>query len=256
MPSKKSDAKPSFRERVRGAILGLIATFRRMMKPWDSAKRLFNYHDIDSVLENAIPDADKRLAVEVFLLGGLITFLTSVVAIVGSAYMANAESQAIQDAIGTAQPTVGTAALIAPVLLSFIVYLPVSVLLALAFEYGVFRILRMMGGKATFAQQLYLSSVVALSTAFVSGLYIFFPIPCLQLLGGICLIAANIYLSIMVAGRSYSIAHRIGPIPGFVMALVVAVLKLAIIFLFIDAAASMLGMPQQLTTISDALKGA
>jgi hypothetical protein len=261
MPSKPKDAMPGqtetgFRGRVRNAILGLMAAYKRMMKPWDSAKLLFNYREIDGALEKAIPDADMRLAVEVFILAGLITFIMSVVAIVGSAYIANAESATIQDAIGVAQPRLEPIALAAPIVLSFIIYMPVSILLALALEYCAFRILRMIGGKATFAQQLYLSSLVALATAFASGFYIFFPIPCLQLFGAICLIIVNTYLALIVAGRAYSIAHRIGPIPGFMTTLMMALIKLVAIFLIINSVAPLLGLPQQMTMITDALKGA
>ncbi len=257
--NKPTDAMPEragFRERTRNSILGLIAAYRRVMKPWDSAKCLFNYHLIDGVLEKAVPDADMRLAIEVFILSALITFIMSFVAIIGSAYMANAESQAVQAAIGTVQPTVGVADLYFPTLLALIIYVPVSILVSLALQYCSFRVLRMMGGKAAFAQQLYLSSIVTLAAAFTTVLYIFFPISCLQLLGGICFVAANIYLSIVAAGRAYSIAHRLGPVSGFAVALVVAMLNLVIILLITNAVSGMLGMPQQITNISDILNGA
>src|SRR5208283_4614954 len=235
---KPKDAMPEkagFRGRVRSAILGLIAGYRMMMKPWDSAKRLFNYHSIDGVLEKALPDAEMRLAIEVFILAGLITFIMSLAYVVGSAYIENAELATVHDTTGVALPSIMMTTLFAPILLFFIIFVPVSILVSLALQYCAFRVLRTMDGRATFTQHIYLSSVVTLAAALVTGLYIFFPIPCLGLLGGICFIATNLYLGMIVAGRAYSIAHRIGPIPGFDIALVVADLNIAIILFLANA---------------------
>jgi len=245
-----------FRERGRDAILGLIAACKRMMGPWDSAKRLFDYRDADVVLGKALADADLRLAIDIFVISGSITFIMSLIAILGSAYVTNAELDMIRDATQVMQPGLETGTLVAPIILSFVIYLPASILLSLVLEYCAFRVLRRIGGKATFPEQLYLSSMVALAAAFVSGLYIFFPIPCLQLVAMACLVIVNTYLGLVVGGKAYSIAHRIGWVPGFLTALVLGALKLVIIFFLINAIAPMLGLPPQLTILSDALKGA
>jgi hypothetical protein len=133
-----------------------------------------------------------------------------------------------------------------PTLLIFIIFVPIGILVPLCLEMIAFYAFRVMGGKARLAEQLYLSSIVALAMSFASGLNIFAPVPILQIIGGMCLIAANIYLSLFVWGKAYSIAHRIHFAPAFVMALINAILKLVIMFLSVNAVAALLGLPPQM----------
>jgi hypothetical protein len=232
------------KSRVRSAILSIIAVVKSLLTPWESAKGLFNPKKTDGVLSDALADADLRLAINTLILSGLITFFMSLVNIIESVYVENAYSATIQDTTGVVLPIVGLA-MKTPLILMSIINLPVSIITSLVLGYCAFRILRMLGGKATFAQHLYIYSVVTLATAFGTGLFIFFSLPIINILVAILLIFINFYLAVIVSGRAYSIAHRIGPVPGFATALVIAVLNVVITFYLPYAIGGVLSLPPQ-----------
>jgi hypothetical protein len=92
---------------VQRLILGLCAGMKKAKKPWDSAAWVFDFHKAQKTLSGAMPDADGRLAVNIFILAGIITFIMSFISLVGSAFLINIESDAIQAATGIAAAKVG-----------------------------------------------------------------------------------------------------------------------------------------------------
>jgi hypothetical protein len=179
----------------------------------------------------------------VFILCGVISFISVSLMTAASMMVVNAESEAIESVVGIAQPRVMLWQMIAPTLLSFIVYIPFGVLLAYCMEWLVFRSLRLAGGKASFNEQLYLSSIAALAMAFSSTLGILLPIPCLQIPASLLLIVLSVYLSIYCGGMAYSISHRIHPLMGIAASLIAGLVKMALILLMINALSPALGLP-------------
>jgi hypothetical protein len=229
----------------RSAIYSAIALAKTLLKPWESAKGLFRHDAVRKCLSDALPDAERSLAVNTFILAGIITFIISCASIIGSIMVANTFSDTVQSVVGTIQPKVGLEQAIAPALLSFIIYIPVGVMMAVSMEFIMFHILRALGGKASFAQQLYLAGIVALATSFVSVIYIFFPIPCMQIIGAAALILLTLYLSIFCGGLAYSTAHKLHPGIGFAAAIASAIIKTVVVYFIINAVATLLGLPPQ-----------
>jgi hypothetical protein len=232
---------------VRQSLLAALSESKKLGKPWESAKRIFDFRNAGKALHDALPDSGTGLALKAFLLSGLILFLVSVFTLFASAYLVNTQADVIIDATGQAQAKVGPGEMVQPILLSFLVYLPIGILLSLGLEWASFHAMRAIGGKGTFAQQLYLASIIAIGMSFASGMNIFAPVPCLQLLGGMCILAASIYLTLFVGSQAYATVHRIHPAAAFVMALAVAVARMAILYFAINGAAAILGMPPQMT---------
>lgn len=255
--SKEGMAEPEltgWKKTGRDLFLSTGALLTSIKKPWDSAAKVFNYNTAEKALQEAVPDASTRMAVWVFILSGIITFIMAVAAIYCSAFIANTQSNAMQSATGVYQPTVGINDFMAPATLAFITYLPVGLALALLLEFLAYHALKAMGGKGTFAQQLYLSSIVALAMSFISGLNIFAPVPCLQIIGGMCLIAADVYLALFVTSKAYSVAHKLGVMPCVVVAIVLNLIKLGVLYLAINSVSAALGMPPQFSIPTDILQ--
>jgi hypothetical protein len=232
---------------VRSAILWCVHAWERICKPWESAKKLFAFREVDDGITAAIPEADIGLAIQVLALAGIITFIMSLASIASSAYIINAQSDALTIATGVVQPKLAFNDFIAPAILVFIMYLPVGMLVTFALEWLAYQALHALGGKATLAQHIYLASIITLSMSFASGMLIFAPVPCLQILGAMALLAADIYLAIFVESKAYSIAHKIGILPAAVAAFIVSLAKLAAFYLIINAVSAVLGLPPQMS---------
>jgi hypothetical protein len=242
---------------VRQRILGIMAFCRRMGRAWDSAARLFDSRNAEKTFADAMQDADMRLALSVFALSSLITFIMAIATLASSAYVTSIQVETLQQATGIAQAA-GSQGFMASValasaLLAFIICLPLGLPVLLGSEYAAFAVLRAIKGKATFAQQLYLSSLVALATSFAFGLGIFMPVPCLQTIVLLCFIVPAIYLATFACGKAYSAAHRISFAPAFVVALVLALARLAIFIFLMNALAAIVGLPAQATVPQEAL---
>lgn len=230
----------------RKLVLDIVAFFKKLTRPWESAAGLFDYTKAGDVLASALPHADADMAAWVVLISNLIIFLIAAFAIASSGYLANFESQTVTGITGAVEPTVHLSDYTAPLTLLFLVNVPVATILFLLTEWCAFKAFRILGGKGTFAQQLYLSSIVGLAGAFASILNVMSPIMCLQLLGGIALILIDVYLALFVASKAYATAHQLPFFQGLVVSVVVSVLRVIVILAVMNFTAGLLGMPNQI----------
>jgi len=253
-PGDQRDWKDSIHQ----SLLGCMGFSRRFRKTWDGAVSLFDYRNVGSALSRALDNGDKAGAVSkadkpdtgyavwVFVMSSLICFLTLASPLVVSAYLVNTQSDLIQEVTNTVQPRIGPAELASPLLLLFIVYVPLGIALSVCLEWAAFRFLRLLGGKGTLVQQFSLSSMVALASGLLSGLNLFSPLPCLDFIVIWAVVIASAYLFLVVVSKAYAMVHGIDRWKGLVAALFVALARAAVMYYAVVYLSSLLGVSAQI----------
>ena len=227
--------------------------FQAVVKSWAGAKDVFfplrltkrsqDIKRIEEVLQPLMPLAELRLALGLVLLSGVLLFLIALSTTLVSLQLANFASDALTQVTGVAQQGLTLANLAPVAAFQFVLYVPLNLAITLIYEGLAFGIIRLTGGKGTFAQQLYLSSVAGLSMSFASVLSLFAPLPCIQVVAGIALVLLTLYILLFVIPKAYTLVHGIGFNHAFAITIILTILKLVALALITNVLAVAMGFP-------------
>ncbi|NYZ74100.1 hypothetical protein H0O00_03080 [Candidatus Micrarchaeota archaeon] len=213
-----------------------------LARSWHSAKDLFYPGRVARTIDEALKHPDINIATPIFVLSAFMTLALSLISTVESVHLAEYTMGIIAD-MGATPPMLDFSNLGAMVVYQYVMYVPVALLFIAIHEVLVYRIARATGGKGDFGRQFYLSSLVALSMAFLSVLYLFMPLPCINFLALAGLVVGGLYLSLYVNSKIYAKVHGIGYMHALAINIAVSVLRIAAIYFLMSGILSLLGLP-------------
>jgi hypothetical protein len=211
------------------------------VRSWCSAKDLFYHDKIASTLDGALKHADARHTAYIFALAAFVTFIISVIATFESIEMTKYTADILAEVGGTAVP-MDFSGLGAMIVFQYMTYVPVTLIFIALHELLVYWMAKSTGGKGTFGQQFYLSSLVSLAMAFLSALYLFMPLPCLGILALLGIIVGSAYLVLYVNCKAYARVHGISYVHALAISIVLLALRMAASYFLNDAMANTLGI--------------
>lgn len=236
--------------------------FESFQKSWAAAKDVYyftriwksskQYKNIDDVLKPLLPLADMNLALVLLILSGVILTFFAFLTTYESAQLANFASDTFTQVTGMAQTKLTLDSIMPIAVFQFALYIPFNLILILGYEALAYWIFKITGGKGTFTQQLYMSSVVTLSLSLASVLSLLTPIACLQIVGAIALVILTLYISLYVNPKAYSIVHNISFNHSLAVALVLDIIKIFALALAMNTIAMAVGLPAPITIPSGA----
>ncbi len=198
---------------------------------------------LDAALSPLLPLADLRLAVSLILLSGamlaVIAFATTFI----SMQLANFATDMFSQVTGIPTQSLTPANLVPIAIYQLIMYLPLNILITVAYEALAFGLIRISGGSGTFTQQLYMTSVSGLAMSMITLLSLAAPLPCLGILAGIALIIATLYVLFYVNPKIYVMVHRIGFGHALLITIVLTVPKLLVLAFASNYLAIAMGFP-------------
>jgi len=220
-----------------GAAVGPFAA------SWDAAKGLLYPDRAEGVLKDSVKRTNLRLALLIFGLAALITLLLAMLAMLESLGLAQYTADTMAEVTGIPAQAEDSTVLNAVAFHQAAMYIPITLILLAAHELLVFGMARATGGTGRLDQQLYLSSLVSLSVAFVSVAYLVLPLPCLNVAAGVALIIWSAYLVLYVNTKAYALVHDLSFTHAFVINVIPLVLRLTAIYFISSALATELGIP-------------
>ncbi len=220
---------------------------------WEAAKNVFyflrltessrKYKSLDEVLSPLVPLADLRLAVGLILLSGALMTLIALVTTFLSMQLANFASDTLTQVTGIPQESLTLANLVPIAAYQLILYFPINLAVTVAYEALAFGIIKLSGGEGTFTQQLYMASVTGLAMSFATLLSLAAPLPCLQIVAGLALVAITFYVLFYVNPKVYVIVHRIGFGHALLVTVVLTIPKLIVLAFASNYLALAMGFP-------------
>ena len=207
------------------------------------AKSLFHYNKAQHTLKQELPNANIRLALTVFLAAALISAILAVAIAAASMYMTAFEYGTLSEASNIDEPEIQWKDLVPVALFQFLFLVPFSLVFGLAYEGIAYHAIRITGGKGTFTQQYYLSSLVALSLTLSLVLGFLTPVPCLQILAVLALMVLALYFTFFVNAKAYQVVHDISYPHAFAIVLLLIIPGLLVILFAISVASAFFGLP-------------
>ncbi len=251
MGGKKSQKQPS--PITKAAPEGKPPVGPAIWESWDAAQNVFyflrftkssrRYKSLDEVLAPILRLSDMRLAITLLILSGAVLSVIALATTFLSMQLANFASDALTQVSGIPQESITLANLGPIVAYQLILYFPVNLIVAIAYEAVAYAIFRSSGGEGTFTQQLYMASVTGLSLALATLLSLASPLPCFQLVAGVALVAATVYILLYVNPKMYVIVHRIGFAHALLVSVLLTIPKLIVLALASDYLAVAMGFP-------------
>ncbi|MDD5171436.1 MAG: hypothetical protein PHF60_00170 [Candidatus ainarchaeum sp.] len=209
-------------------------------RSWESAKNLFYHDKVASTLDGALKRADARHTAYIFALAALMTFIISVIATLESLEITKYTVDILEEISGTTlQTDFGN---LGALIVFQYTTVPITLVFIAIHELLVYRIARLTGGKGTFGQQFYLSSLVSLAMAFLSALYLFMALPCIGILALLGLVIGSAYLVLYVSPKAYARVHGISYVHAFAINIVLLILRMAALYFISNAMAGLLGI--------------
>ncbi len=215
-----------------------------LSRVWGSSKSLFSYKRITEAFKAELPHADFRSALAVFALAAVLTALLASVSKVEEVHFGIFTYNTVAEIAEIGQAVVDTNLLLQFALFQFLFIAPFSMVFSLVYEGIAYRIFRLIGGKATFEQQYYLASIIALSMAISTGLGLLIPLPCLGPLAGIAFILITLYFVIYVSSKAYEVMHQLPFVHTLIVVLVLLVPRAIVITFVMIEASALFGLPE------------
>ena len=218
-----------------------------MRTGWDGAKELFDPRRADGVLRKLVPMADARLALAMMLLGGFVIFIFMLATAAESIYMGNLAAQTVSEISGIPQAGLDMSVILPIGLYQFVFYVIFATIANFAQEGIAYGIARATGGKGSFGQQAYLSSIVWMTLSYSLFVTLLAPFFCLAYLGILSVILVSfLYLMVYMGGRAYSIAHGLHPVHGAVISLILTIPKIILLLIATDWFTALMGLPKMI----------
>lgn len=213
-------------------------------RSWESAKNLFYPDRMDATLQEALKRADVVLAGRLVLLACLIALACCLLMSFESMKLAEYMAQTFADMVGIPAPVADPMDLAKLVVFYLVLQVPIPLTTVYLQEIAAFRLMRLTGGKGTFAQQFYLSSIITLSLSFLAVFYLFIPLPALPCVVIPAIFLVGAYLAFYVNCKAYALVHGTGYLHALAIYLPLSVLRMIMLYYVGDALTGMLDPPQ------------
>ncbi len=211
---------------------------------WESSKSLFNYKNVEKTFNSELPNADLRSAIVVLAVAALLSSGISATSTVLMALFGTYEYNVISEVADIGQAEFDMEPLIPFILFQMLFLAPFSLVYGVVFEGAAFKILKLIKGKANFAQHLYLSAIGTLALAMASVLIILAPLPYLQFFGAIGLIVLTVYFVTYVTAKAYEAAHQLPLLPVLVIVLLMLIPRFMLMHIILGIAGGFFGLPE------------
>lgn len=212
---------------------------------WEAAKRLFDYRKADDALKGMLKHSDLRLAVALFIAGGLLAFVFTMLANLEFLYVLQLEAKMYVEITAQEIPMPDISVMLPTAVAEFVFLAIFMVLANLLLERTSFAIARASGGKATLGEHLTLASVVWLAISITMAANLLGPIGgCLSLVSvAVIAVVGGLYLMTYMTARAYSLAHNITMAHALTISILLAIVRVAIMLFTIQAANSIIWQP-------------
>lgn len=220
--------------------------YKEARRIWNSAKDLFHYEKVEKTLKKEIPHAGVKKAFVVLVSSSLLLALVAIAVLLETWHMINYLSDLVAESAVAFPPPVTMDEIVPFIMFMVLFNMPFFIIYTFLYEGVVYGVMKATGGRATFAQQFYLSSIATLSLVFVSGLVLLTPVPCLNLLGTIALVVLSLYFILYVNVKVYQTVHDVEFAHSFLVVAVLLVPKLWLMLTASNAAAAFFGLPQSI----------
>lgn len=212
-------------------------------KIWENAKKLFYYSKIEDTVEEEITKADIKIGLVVFFISAAFVSVISLVASIESFYLIEHSYESLKENNIEEIEVLSMDNVISLSLFYFLFCVPFFMLLSLVYEGLVYGAMKITGGKGTFAQQYYLSSIVALALATSTILILLVPLPCLNAMALFALLILSLYFTLFVNIKVYEIVHDITFLHSFVIVVILLIPRLLVTMLVINAVSMFFELP-------------
>lgn len=230
-------------EAYRAFVRGWEAAAGSFTASLEAARNLLYPDRAAAALSDSVQRADTRLAMLIFGLAALITFLLSAFTMFESLWVAQYMADTMASMTDSPVQIEGSGMISSLIVHQAIISIPVALVFLAAHELLVFGMARATGGRGRLDQQLYLSSLVSLSVAFASAVYLFTPLPCLNIAAMAALLIWSAYLALYVNPKAYALVHGVSFLHAFIMNIVPLALRVAAVAFLSGALATALGIP-------------
>jgi hypothetical protein len=218
--------------------------YREATRIWECAKALFKYDKIEETLKGEIANADLRRGIYVFVGAALLSAIIAIGISAEAMYLVAFEYNTLADMAGGGEAIVQWENLIPFGLFELLFLVPFGIVFSLVYEGVSYQLLRLSGGRGTFAQQYYLSAVVALAIAISSAIGLVAPLPCLQLVGLVALVGLTLYFLFYVSVKAYEVVHDVSFLHAFVIVVLLVVPRFLVMAVIANTVAGLFGLPE------------
>ncbi len=215
-----------------------------LSRVWGSSKSLFSYGRIGETFKAELPHSDFRLGLAVFAVAAILTAVLASVSKVEEAHFGVFTYNTVAEIADIGQAVLDTGLLLQFALFQFLFIAPFSMVFSLVYERIAYQIFRLIGGKATFAQQYYLASIIGLAMAISTALGLLVPLPCLGPLAGLAFILITLYFVIFVSSKAYEIAHQLPFVHTLIIVLVLLLPRAIVMSFILIEATALFGLPE------------
>jgi hypothetical protein len=190
---------------------------------WKASKDLFDPRKAGPVFKEKSGSSDFRAGFLIFLCSAILCALIIFTGVMTQAYLQAYTYQEVRQKGGfDVNSTVMSQ--LNPALMAMILFIPLSLLFTLVLEGLVFALAKISGGKGSFSNQFYLSSLVGLARAAMTMILLLGAVYCAGAIVAVIYLILLAYFLIYVTPKAYATAHSI----NFFHALIITILSYAI----------------------------
>ena len=198
------------------------------------AAGLFDFKNLDNLVRGELPQARLGSGVLKYAIGIFLFLLTSfLLTTISIVYlMLTYEAMAGTSLVVTAKPAITSGFIISSLIYFGLALFPFLFLGSFLHQGVVYLMMRVLGGRGSFATQYYLNSYITLalgagSLGFVPVFIISIFLPCFNLFFLLVYFIAMVYLAIYVQARMLMASHRANFAPSLVVAIIISIGSLA-----------------------------
>ncbi|MBD3209875.1 hypothetical protein GF318_00665 [Candidatus Micrarchaeota archaeon] len=216
---------------------------KRATEIWNSIKNLFHYQQIEDTMKKELPYSNLQLALVVAGVSVLVSSLVYIVMMVETLHMVNYLSDLAAQEIVNSPPVLTMENITSFALFQLFFNAPLFLAVFLIFEALAFGAFKISGGKGTFEQQIYLSSLVLFAMNISTVLGLALPLPCLNLLSVPALLILTLYFILFVNVKAYGLVHDVSFLHGLTVLILLGIPRLWVLVVVPEMAAGLFGLP-------------
>lgn len=219
--AKKLNKNEEKYEEIKASANSFVNGFSQMNSVLESAKKFFDYKNIEKNVESLEPLATKNDAIRIFVCSSILAAIIGFVVNLESVYFAKFTLDVLQE-IGIENAS-NFAIPWQNMLIIFLSSIPLSFFGSLIYEFIAYKIAKTIGGKSTFEKHYYIISILSVSAALSTLVLLISPVPGIGFVGVIIYFVLGLYFSVYVRTLIYSKLHGIGKIHAFLIVLILTI---------------------------------
>ena len=212
-----------------------------LIRNFKIAANLFDPKKVEEIFKENMKNASTKTGLILFFMSGIITLIFGLLSSLEVSYILNYYQEIASQAIeGAAALSIESAVFLA--IVDLFIWIPFFVIFIFIYEKIIYHVFKAIGGKGSFEQQYYASSLVSLALGFTTTLSLVVPIPCFNLIALVAMLALTVYFSLFVNVKAYEIVHGIPFLHCFIVSLLFIIPKTIVLTLAPEMIISFLGI--------------